>query len=146
MRSGPNWPPLLIVPLLAAGLAAGLAVVATSIGSRAVSDDDAMLAVSPAGVVQLDDLDDELAGLYTAAADDREAFTRVTCYCGCVEFLGHRSLLECFERQDGQWERHAVGCAVCQVEAEEIIEYRDQGMRISDIVRTIDEKYGAIRA
>jgi hypothetical protein len=31
--------------------------------------------------------------------------------------LAHRSLLQCFVRPDGGWERHASGCAVCTEES-----------------------------
>jgi hypothetical protein len=103
-----------------------------------------MLAVSPGGEVQLTELTDNLASLYRAADADREAFASVTCYCGCVEFLDHRQLLDCFVRPGGGWERHAVGCAVCQDEARDVIDLRAQDVPLADISRRIDDRYGAM--
>jgi hypothetical protein len=108
--------------------------------------DPLMLQVAPEGEVTLASLPGDHRVLYEASVADREAFTAVTCYCGCEAFLDHRHLLDCFERPDGGWERHATGCAVCLAEAEEVVEYRDDGLPLDEIVRRIDTKYGGITA
>jgi hypothetical protein len=112
----------------------------------AAHGDPLMLQVAPAGEVSFDSLPVEQQVLYQAAVDDREAFTAVRCYCGCEAFLEHRHLLDCFERPEGGWERHATGCAVCLAEAEEIVRYRGEGVPIDEIARRIDTKYGGITA
>ncbi|MEX2532912.1 MAG: PCYCGC motif-containing (lipo)protein, partial [Nitriliruptoraceae bacterium] len=101
----------------------------------------AMLAVAPGGTVELAALPAEHQMMYRAAAADPEAFQAVACYCGCEEFLDHRHLLDCFERPDGGWERHATGCAVCLVEARDVVEMRADGTPIAEIIQQIDDRY-----
>lgn len=136
--------------VVAAAAVAAVAAVLLAPGWTASTSDSAahaeMLAVAPGGEVALADLPAELAGLYEAAHADREGFASVTCYCGCEEFLAHRGLLDCFLRPGGGWERHAVGCAVCQQEARDVIDLRRQGVPLEDIVRQIDARYGDITA
>ena len=105
-----------------------------------------MLQVAPGGEVELASLPAEHQVLYEAAVADREAFTQVRCYCGCEDFLAHRHLLDCFERPEGGWERHATGCAVCLAEAEEVVEQRAAGTPLGEIVRRIDNRYGQVTA
>lgn len=103
-----------------------------------------MLAVSPGGRIELADLPADQQPLYRAAAADPDAFTQVTCYCGCVSFLDHRHLQDCFVRPDGAWERHATACAVCLAEARDVIDMRSQQVPIADIVQHIDDRFGGI--
>lgn len=103
-----------------------------------------MLAVSPGGVVELAELEPELQELYRSVADDDTVFRAVRCYCGCEAMLEHRHLLDCFVRPDGRWERHAVGCAVCQLEAREVLAARAADTPLAEIVADIDATYGQI--
>lgn len=112
--------------------------------SSAADESSSMLAVAPGGSIELTSLPEDQQVLYQAAAADHEAFEAVTCYCGCEAFLDHRHLLDCFERPSGGWERHARGCAVCLAEARDVIEMRDDGVPIEQIVRTIDDRFGGI--
>jgi hypothetical protein len=112
----------------------------------AAHEDPRMLQLAPGGEVTLASLSADHRRLYEAAAADREGFTAVRCYCGCEAFLDHRHLLDCFERPEGGWERHATGCAVCLAEAEEVVEDRQNGLPLDEIVRRIDAKYGGITA
>lgn len=108
------------------------------------TDGEQMIAVSPGGTVELSELSAELQELYVAAAADPEAFSAVRCYCGCEAMLEHRHLLDCFVRPDGAWERHALGCGICQVEARDVIAGRAAGEPLEDIVADIDATYGGI--
>ncbi|HEX9766560.1 MAG TPA: PCYCGC motif-containing (lipo)protein [Nitriliruptorales bacterium] len=117
-----------------------------STGPDTTGDDLAMLAVAPGGTVELASLPAVQQELYRAAAADPEGFEAVACYCGCESFLDHRNLLDCFVRPDSAWERHATGCAVCLAEARDVIDLRADGTPISEIVRLIDDRYGAITA
>jgi hypothetical protein len=105
-----------------------------------------MLSVAPGGEVELASLPVEHQVLYEAAAADHEAFTKVRCYCGCEAFLDHRHLLDCFERPEGGWERHATGCAVCLAQAEEVADQRADGVPLDEIIDHIDARYGGITA
>lgn len=135
---------------LAALAAAGLLVVSGldsgSTGPSITQEAPAMLAVSPGGTVELASLPAVQQELYRAAASDPAGFEAVRCHCGCEAFLDHRHLLDCFVRPDGSWERHATGCGVCLAEARDVIDLRSDGTPISEIVRHIDDRYGAITA
>lgn len=72
-----------------------------------------MMSVAPGGAVELSSLSDDLAEHYLAAARNPDVYAGVPCFCGCEATLEHRSLLDCFVRPAGGWERHASGCAVC---------------------------------
>lgn len=112
----------------------------------ATNETPTVLAVAPGGTVSLASLPAEHQVLYRAAADDPDGFEAVACHCGCEAFLDHRHLLDCFERPDGGWERHATGCAVCLAEARDVIGMRATGTPIDEIARRIDDRYGAITA
>lgn len=103
-----------------------------------------MLAVAPGGTIDLAALSQDQQALYRAAAADLEAFQAVACYCGCEAFLEHRHLLDCFVRPSGGWERHATGCAVCLAQARDVIDMREDGVPLDEIVQTIDGRYGGI--
>ena len=129
---------------LVAGLAVALALTGVLHTVRAPSAAEQMTAVSPGGVVSLDELDADLRQLYLDAAADPRAFRQVRCYCGCEAMLDHRHLLDCFQRPDGSWERHAVGCAVCQLEARDVLAARAAGTPMSEIVAVIDAAYAGV--
>lgn len=112
----------------------------------ATDETPAMLSVAPGGTVELASLPAEHQTMYRAAATDPEAFAAVACYCGCEEFLDHRHLLDCFERPDGDWERHATGCALCLAEARDVVEMRAGGTSIPEVVRRIGDRYGTTTA
>jgi hypothetical protein len=135
-----------VAALAAAGwlLTTGFGAVAT--GPDAAGEAPAMLAVAPGGTVDLASLPIVQRELYLAAAADNAGFEAVSCYCGCEAFLDHRHLLDCFVRPDGGWERHATGCAVCLAEARDVIDLRSHRTPISEIVRHINDRYGAITA
>jgi hypothetical protein len=141
-RVGRPWWALVVAVV---SLAAATWVVATAHGSD-VPESTPMLDVAPGGVVTLDVLPHDHQGLYRAAAADPEAFSAVACYCGCEAFLDHRHLLDCFVRPDGGWERHATGCGVCLGEARDVRDMRADGVPLDEIVRRIDDGYGAITA
>lgn len=132
------------VVLLVVGLVAAVALTAAVHTLGAPSGRERMVSVSPGGVISLDELDPDLRHLYQDAAADTEAFTQVRCYCGCEAMLEHRHLLDCFERPDGGWERHAVGCAVCQLEARDVLAARAAGTPMPEIIAAIDDTYAGI--
>lgn len=132
------------VVLVVVAVAAAVALVAAVSALGAPSGAERMVSVSSCGVVSLAELDADLRQLYRDAAADPEAFTQVRCYCGCEAMLDHRHLLDCFERPDGGWERHAVGCAVCQLEARDVLAARAAGTPMPEIIAAIDDTYAGI--
>jgi DNA-binding helix-hairpin-helix protein with protein kinase domain len=142
--SRPWW--ALVVALLSGMLSVWLVVTAANPTTSASADDGhaAMVQVAPGGEVPLASLPVDHQAVYEAAAADEDAMTRVRCHCGCEGFLDHRHLLDCFVRPDGGWERHATGCAVCLAEAEEVLDMRDRGVGLDEIIERIDRRYGGI--
>jgi hypothetical protein len=141
----PWW--ALVVAFLASVTFVWLVAPSPATGDAAVGEGPhPMLSVAPGGEVDLASLPAEHQVLYEAAATDLEAFTMVRCYCGCEAFLDHRHLLDCFERPEGGWERHATGCAVCLAEAEEVADQRAEGVPLDEIIDRIDAKYGGMTA
>lgn len=140
---GPWW-------ALAVALTAAAAAIWVVGGTQPAPEEELasspMIEVAPGGEIALADLPADHQALYEAAAGDPEAFTEVRCYCGCESFLGHEDLYACFVRPDGQWERHATGCAVCLNEAEQVIEDREHDVPIDEIVARIDDRFGGITA
>lgn len=137
-----------VVVLVAALVAAvGLTLTIVTVWGHEPSHQTAaeqMVAVYPGGEVSLDELTPELRQLYLDVAADREVFEQVRCYCGCEAMLDHRHLRDCFERPDGGWERHAVGCGICQLEAREVLAGRAAGTPVAEIIAGIDETYAGI--
>jgi hypothetical protein len=74
--------------------------------------------VAPGGVLELASLPARMQQHYRFAAAHPRTYGDVPCFCGCDAMLDHRSLLDCFVRPDGGWERHASGCGVCIDESE----------------------------
>lgn len=139
-----SWTRWLGVLAIVALAATGVAAVTVALSDTTDASHEAMLAVSPAGTVELSGLSTDLQELYHAVADDADAMQAVRCYCGCEEMLAHGDLYECFVRPDGTWERHALGCAVCQGEARQVLAARTDGVPLDQIVADIDATYGSI--
>lgn len=103
-----------------------------------------MLEVAPGGALDFEDIPEDQRVHYLAAAEDEQAFSAVRCYCGCEDFLDHEDLLACFVRDDGAWERHATGCAICLAQAGMVVDLREEGRSVDEIVDAIDDHYSAI--
>lgn len=129
---------------VAAAVSLGVVLAQPASQPAPAAAEDEMVTVSPGGTVDIATLSAEVQELYLAAEADPEAFTAVPCYCGCEAMLDHRHLGDCFVRPDGGWERHAVGCGICQAEARDVIAGREDGTPIDQIRRDIDADYGAI--
>lgn len=93
-------------------------------------------------VVDLASLDPAIAANYRFGASHRVHFAAIDCYCGCVDFLGHRTLADCFVTSTGAPEPHAAGCAVCNGEATLARALLEDGVPITDVVRRVDAVYG----
>lgn len=76
--------------------------------------------VAAGGSIEPTSMPSWMASHYRFAAMHTRAYEQVPCFCGCDATLEHGSLLDCFVRPDGGWERHASGCAVCTDESEMI--------------------------
>ena len=103
--------------------------------------DDMPMAVAPGGVVELSSLPPSVAAHYHLAADNPDVFERIPCFCGCDATLEHRSLLDCFVRPGGGWERHAAGCAVCLDESRIVRSMLARGSPARAIRSTVIDAY-----
>lgn len=97
--------------------------------------------------VDLSTLPPSLAKLYRGAESHATHFEEIPCFCGCQEGrLQHRNLLDCYVLKDGAgWESHAVGCDVCQGEAEMALDLLKDGSPIAEIKSRIVDSYGTPR-
>lgn len=85
----------------------------------------------------------DIAGHYRNALTHADAYTEIPCWCGCQQFLGHRNLLDCFVRPDGQgWEAHAAGCGVCNGEAAMAERMLDAGRTPSQVAAAVNLEFG----
>ena len=125
---------LLTALFVAAGIGVGLAL---------TGDENPipMGGVHP-GVIDLADVPAETAVFYRYAASHREIFEDIPCFCGCMEFVDHRHLYDCFVRPDGQWEAHASGCGVCLGEAATIRRLLEEGRDPAAIRDAVIAEFG----
>jgi hypothetical protein len=101
-----------------------------------------MVVVSPGGVVEREAVPTALLPRYLGAESHPEVFSATPCFCGCAEMLGHRHLLDCFVRPDGGgWEAHALGCAVCLGEADQVLQLLADGRPVAEIVAAVVEQW-----
>lgn len=97
--------------------------------------------VYPGGEIDLASLPPSVTAHYHFAADHPRVYQQVPCFCGCDATLEHRSLLNCYVRPDGGWERHASGCAVCIDESRMIRTMLARGSPVSVIRAEVTEAY-----
>jgi hypothetical protein len=103
-----------------------------------------MMDVAPGGELAFEDIPEQQRAQYLAAAADAETFAAVRCYCGCEGFLDHENLLRCFVRDDGAWERHATGCGICLAQADMVVDLRERGWSVTEVVEAVDDHYATI--
>jgi hypothetical protein len=110
-----------------------------SLGSRSEASNPAtMAALAPPGVVVEADIPAGIVPLYHGAVANADVFAATPCFCGCMEMLDHRHLLDCFQRPDGSgWEAHALGCAVCLGEARQVLDLLSAGADPDEVVAAV---------
>ena len=74
---------------------------------------------------------------YAIAQQIPATLNQLYCWCGCIERIGHRSALECFESE------HAAVCDVCLGTAEVAWEMKQQGVTDPGrIQKEVDRRFG----
>ena len=81
--------------------------------------------------------DEGLIELYDGIREIPHVADGVYCYCGCVEYAGYRSLLECYEGGG-----MAMACKVCQGEGALVVKRHAEGQTLDQIRRAIDARFG----
>ncbi|MFQ6062596.1 MAG: PCYCGC motif-containing (lipo)protein [Methanosarcinales archaeon] len=77
---------------------------------------------------------------YAYATKNQKIIENIPCYCGCGG-MGHKSLKNCFLKDNGTYEEHASYCDICVGEALMVKRLQEQGTPIKDIRAIIDEEY-----
>ncbi len=130
--------PWLWLPGVIGAIAVLLTVTAITRRGAGASTTNDMTALAPPGVVAEADIPAALVPLYHGAVENSTVFEATPCYCGCMEMLGHRHLLDCFERPDGSgWESHALGCGVCLGEAKQVLDLLADGLESDAVVAAV---------
>ena len=97
--------------------------------------------------LQLPSVPEQVAGHYRAAAEHAAAYAEIPCYCGCLGFLAHRNLQDCFVRPDGRgWEAHAAGCGVCLGESALARRLLDEGRAPAAVREAVIAQFGSTPA
>lgn len=78
---------------------------------------------------------------YRLASAMADGFAFIPCYCNCAVASGHRSLRDCYLREDGSLNEHASTCHVCIGEALDVGEARERGVSWWEIRTQIDLRY-----
>ena len=97
--------------------------------------------VAPGGEIDVSSLTMDMQQHYQFAAAHPGTYQSVPCFCGCEAMLEHRSLLDCFVRPDGGWERHASGCAVCIDESSMVQRMLNKGATDAAIRSSVIDTY-----
>lgn len=163
MTSGTRGRPAGVRPLLVGAGAVLIALILLGAGVFALgalqggSDGDEQQAVaedhgtghSPAGAPGEDfppfvyKSPEVLAG-YRTAVQKRDLLARLPCYCGCVALPEepHRSLADCFLNEDGSYDPHASGCAICLDITRDAAIWSAEGRSLAEVRSLVEEKYG----
>ncbi len=81
---------------------------------------------------------------YRFAVANQALVSQIPCYCGCANLSGgqsHKSLKNCYLKDDGAFDDHASACDICNNIALDVKAYQGQGVAVKDIRTRIDDKY-----
>lgn len=81
--------------------------------------------------------DPRIEKVYREAAVVPAALDGIYCYCRCIDNMGHRSLLTCFESD------HAAGCDICLSEGDMAYRMTKQGRSLDQIRQAIDQTFSS---
>ncbi len=141
---------VLIATFLTLVMAAGAVIgVAVSIGATGngpvavVTSTTNTPATKTAAPLDLSTVPPDIAEHYEYAAAHLVEFRQIPCWCGCMQYLGHRYLADCFIRADGKgWEAHAVKCAICIAEATMAERMLSEGRSAHDVAEAVTLQFG----
>lgn len=91
-------------------------------------------------------INDKITEGYLFATENPDALTGVNCHCGCMKTvhggrIHSRGLIDCFKKENGEYDSHGAGCSMCINDALEVKRMTKQNMSKEDIKRIIDNKY-----
>jgi hypothetical protein len=87
---------------------------------------------------------------YLFARDNPDKLEGINCWCGCMQVphngrLHNRGLLDCYFKENGEYESHAAGCAMCIEDTLEVKDLYAQGMTKDQIKKIIDAEHTDVR-
>lgn len=93
---------------------------------------------------------DRIKEAYSYARDSPDALDGVKCYCGCMKMahngrLHKRGLLDCFKKENGDYDPHAASCKMCYEDALQAKGLYAEGKTKEEIKAVIDAKHADIR-
>lgn len=96
------------------------------------------------GTVDLATLPVPVVAHYRFIEANSKLAEQLPCYCGCGQSLDHRSLRDCFLRDEGEYDAHAAGCGVCLLESQDAEQLLAGGATPAAIRAAIDERFGEL--
>lgn len=81
---------------------------------------------------------------YRFAVANQELISQIPCYCGCARLSGeqnHKSLKNCYLKDDGSFDAHASSCDLCNKIALDVKAWQKEGFAVKDIRARVDDKY-----
>ena len=141
---------LVMIATFVALVLAGGAVIAVAVSLGATGNGQVAIvtttnapATKTAAPLDISTVPADIAEHYEYAAAHLVEFRQIPCWCGCMQYLGHRYLADCFIRADGKgWEAHAVKCAVCIAEATMAERMLSQGQTAHDVAEAVTLQFG----
>ncbi len=88
----------------------------------------------------------EIQEAYLFATENPEALNGVNCHCGCMKMvhdgrIHKRGLLDCFKKENGDYDSHAANCAMCITDTLKVKQLLQEGKTKEEIILAIDNKY-----
>ncbi|MEE8168715.1 MAG: PCYCGC motif-containing (lipo)protein [Candidatus Hydrothermarchaeales archaeon] len=79
---------------------------------------------------------------YTKAVEIQDILQWIPCYCGCGGHSNHKSVKNCFIKEDGSFDEHASQCEMCLDIAISSYRWWTEGVPLKEIRERIDRAYG----
>lgn len=91
-------------------------------------------------------INDKIKEGYLFATENPDALNGVNCFCGCMKTvhngrIHNRGLLDCFKKENNDYDSHAANCDMCITEALEVRKLTGKNKTKEEIKNYIDSKY-----
>ncbi len=91
-------------------------------------------------------INSEIQEAYLFATENPQALSGVNCHCGCMKMVHDgrihtRGLLDCFKKENEDYDNHAANCAMCITDTLEVKKLLTEDKTKEEIIQIIDNKY-----
>lgn len=137
---------LSVLFVIVAGISASIVLKRGDVGAKTDNADAAdplineLVSTSPSGLPEYALTSKKTQAGYVVAIKIPGILEKMPCYCSCGA-IGHRSLKDCFTKDEGGFGDHASYCDLCVNEALDVYKWQKEGMTLEEIRSRIDEKY-----